>query len=81
MSLCRNLELRGVCAREVVSAAEFAPAWTAAARHYGSVLVLQGPHLGLRVPPQARPYLEAPADVRPRRSGSAGVSSVYMAQS
>jgi hypothetical protein len=27
------------------------PAWTATAQQYGEVLVLHGPHLGLRVPP------------------------------
>lgn len=34
----------------VYASCELAPAWTAAARHYGSVLVLHGPQLGLRVP-------------------------------
>ena len=33
----------------VYTLCEVAPAWTAAAQHYGWVLVLHGPRLGLRV--------------------------------
>src|ERR1035441_2882631 len=34
----------------VYALCQVAPAWTAAAREYAEVLVLHGPHLGLRVP-------------------------------